>query len=259
VNRRVVLFALVAAVAVLAGWYLFLWSPTKSDLDNAKARTDAAAQRQQQLQAEIRRLQEAQRNEPQNRAKLETLRTAIPDDPALGQFIIDLNDAATKSGIDFISIAPSEPRVPAVQAVTTTTVASGTTPTTAATGTTGTGTGTTATGPAPAEVAVQLQMRGGYFQMLDFLNRLDVLPRLVVTDSLNVTADDKGALTVAVTARIFVRAVPAGFAGALPTTTTSTTVAGAGGATTTTVAGATTTTAAGGAASTTTTTAGATP
>lgn len=253
-NRRVILLAVGAAVLVLAGWYLLLWSPSKSSLDKAKERRQTAEQQQQQLQAEINRLKEAQRNEPQNRAKLETLRTAIPDDPALGQFIIDVNDAATRSGIDFVSIAPAEPRLATTAAApaATTTTAAGSTPTTTATTT------APAVAPAtpPAEISVALQIGGGYFQVLDFLNRLDALPRLVVTDALNMSSDNVGRLTVGVTGRIFVRAIPAGFAGSRATTTT-TAAGGAGGSTSTTAAGgaggtgATTTTAAGAATTTT--------
>jgi Tfp pilus assembly protein PilO len=225
------MFAVIAMVVILAGWYLLLWSPAARNLDKAQTRRQSAQQRQVQLQAEIDRLQSAQKSEPQNRAKLETLRTAIPDDPALGEFIINVNDAAAKAGIDFVSIAPSLPKA-------------GTAAPAATTGTTVPGTVVTGgAANAPAEIVVQFQVGGGYFQVLDFLNRLDALPRLVVTDSINISADPGGALTVGVSARMFVRSVPAGFAGA---TATSTTVAG----------GSTTTTAPGGTGSTTTTAAG---
>jgi Tfp pilus assembly protein PilO len=253
VSRRVILFAAIAAVVILLGWYLLLWSPAKSDLDKAKKRTAAAQAQEQQLQAQVRRLRDVRASEPLRRAQLETLRTAIPDTPNLGQFLVDVNDAATKSGINFMSIAPSEPKAPATAVVTptpTTAPASGTTPTTAA---------TTATPPAavatpPAEVTLVIQVQGGYFQVMDFLNRLDRLPRLVVTDALNVNADpNTGALTASINARMFVRSIPAGFAGATATPSTTSTTA-AGGATTTTApgaAGATTTTAPGATTSTT--------
>jgi Tfp pilus assembly protein PilO len=232
VNRRSVLIAVAAAVLVLLGWYLLLWSPASKDVKSAKARAAAAQAQQSQLQSEITRLKEAQQNEPANQAKLETLRTAIPDDPALGQFIIDVNDAASRAGIVFVSIAPTEPRLP------TTTAASGVP---ATTGTTTPGVKVSGGGPPPAEITVALQVKGGYFQVLDFMNRLDALPRLVVTDTVNITADQTGVLTVGLSSRIFVRSVPAGFAGASPTSSTTSTTA-AGGATTTTAAGGVTTT-----------------
>jgi Tfp pilus assembly protein PilO len=238
VNRRVVLGAVAAAVVVLLGWYLLLWSPATKSVKDAKKRATAAQSQQEELQAEITRLKEAQRNEPANQAKLEALRAAIPDDPALGQFIIDVNDAANRSGIQFVSISPSEPKAPTATASAVPS-ASGT----ATTATTAPGTQITSSGPAPAEIAVSLQIKGGYFQVLDFLNRLDAMPRLVVTDSINVSADEHGGLTVGLTSRIFVRSIPAGFAGAPATTSTtagggSTTTTAAGGSTTSTTAGA---------------------
>lgn len=253
-NRRVIIAAAIASVVILLGWYFILWSPAKEDLTKAEDRTEAAEQQQRQLEQAISRLRSAQRNEPLLRAQLESLRTAIPDVPNLAQFILDTNDAAARSGIDFISIAPSEPRQ----------AAGTTTPTTARAGTTSTtrraGATTTTTTPraaAPAEITIALQIQGGYFPVLDFLNRLDAMPRLVVIDSINVSVDPATTrLSVALNTRMFTRTVPPGFAGAPATTSTT---AAAGGATTTTAAGGATTTSAAGGATTTTTTAGAAP
>lgn len=252
-NRRVIIAAAIASVVILLGWYFILWSPAKDDLTKAEDRTESAEQQERQLEQAIARLRSAQRNEPLLRAQLETLRTAIPDVPNLAQFILDTNDAAARSGIDFISIAPSEPRPAAGAPTTTTTRAAGNTTTTRRSGTATTS--TTVRAVSPAEIVIALQIQGGYFPVLDFLNRLDAMPRLVVIDSINVSVDQvTSRLSVALNTRMFTRAVPAGFAGAAATTTTT---AAAGGATTTTAAGgATTTTAAGGA---TTTTAGARP
>lgn len=251
-NRRVLMIAVGAAVLILIGWYFLLWSPAQSEIEEAREREEAAEAQEQQLQAQINRLRDIQRSEPLRRAQLETLRTAIPDTPNLGQFILDVNEAATRSGIRFISIAPSEPRPAAAgPGVTPTTVA---TTTTAAGGTTATTAVPTPTAVAPAEIALAFQIQGGYYPVLDFLNRLDRLPRLVVIDGVNVTADPAtGNLTVGLNARMFVRGIPAGFAGGTTTTTTApaattTTAAGgagAGGATTTTAAGGVTTTIAG--------------
>lgn len=249
-NRRVILIAVGAAILILIGWYVLLWSPAQTEIDEARQRTETAESQEQALQAQINRLRDVQRSEPLRRAQLETLRTAIPDTPNLGQFILDVNDAASRSGIRFISISPSEPRASAAGAA-----AAPTTTTTAAGGGTATTTPAAPTAALPAEIGLTFQISGGYYQVLDFLNRLDRMPRLVVTDSVNISADQStGIMTVGLGARMFVRAVPEGFAGGVPTT--STTAPAAGATTTTAPGGATTTTAAGGA---TTTTAGARP
>ena len=71
---------------------------------------------------------------------------------------------------------------------------------------------------------------GGYFQVLDFVNRLDRLPRIVVIDSLSLSSGAAGGLTASITARMFVSAAKpvAGSTGTTgSTTTTTTTVPGA--------------------------------
>lgn len=222
-NRRALLIGTAAAVAVIVLWYFVFWSPRSKALDQARGRRQAAQQQETQLRAEITRLRGAQNQEPAKQARLEALRTAIPDDPKLAQFILDTNDAANRAGIDFISVAPQLPAAPAGAA------GAATTPATPAGG--GGATTTNAAGARPAEIKLSLQIKGGYFQVLDFLNRLDDLSRLVVNDSLTVTADQSARLTVGLTSRMFTRTVPAGYAtsgsasGASPGGTTATTTA----------------------------------
>lgn len=240
-NRRLLAIGAGAAVVILLLWYFALWNPRTSELGKAKDRRVAAEAAESQLQTEIARLRAEQRQEPLRRAQLERVRTLIPDEPNLAQFILDANDAAVRSGIDFISIAPALPAAPSLAPPT----APGAPAAPAI-----------APGTAPPEIKLALQISGGYFQVLDFLNRLDALPRLVVTDGVNLTADPAARLTVALTSRMFTHVLPPGF-GTTPTTApvagaTTTTTPGAG-TTTTTVVGAA------GAATTTTTTAGGTP
>ena len=201
-NRRALAIGAAAAVAVVALWYFVFWSPRSKALDQVRERRQAAQQQETQLRAEIARLRGAQAQEPAKRARLEALRTAIPDDPKLAQFILDTNEAATRAGIDFVSISPQLPAAPGA-------AAGGVTTTTAAP--TGGGQATGAATARPAEIRLSLQIRGGYFQVLDFMNRLDDLPRLVVNDSVNITSDVNARLTVALTGRMFLRSVPAGF------------------------------------------------
>lgn len=208
-NRRTLLVAGGASLAVLVLWYLLLWSPRQGDLSEARERRQTAEQARDELAARVARLRASQKEEPMKRAQVEALRTSVPDDPNLGAFILDTNDAAAKAGIEFISIAPSEP-------------APATAPATATAASAQPATAPAPAGPLPAEVKLQLQVTGGYFQVLDFLNRLNDLPRLVVTDGLTVNSDDKAKLTVGVTARMFVRSVPAGFGGVPAASATTT-------------------------------------
>ena len=237
-NQRVLAIGAGAAVVVLLLWYFALWGPRNDALRKQRTRADAADKQVQTLKTQLSRLQAAQRAEPVKRAKLERLRAAIPDDPGLAQFILDANDAANRAGINFISIAPTPPS--------------------AAASPTG---GTPAPGGAgtrPAEVKMSMSISGGYSQVLDFMNRLDSLPRIIVIDTLNVSAGTAAAsappagattpttapaaagpaqLSVSLTGRMFLSQVPAAFA-----TGGAATGAGAGATTSTTTAGGTTST-----------------
>lgn len=199
-NRRALIIGVAAALVVLLLWWVLLWNPQRDKISEARDRRTAAEQQVAQLRVTLSRLQELSRTEALKRSQIEALRVAIPDQPNLGLFILDLNEAADRAGIDFLSVTPSPP-------------------------TGGNGQAT------PSSMNLAISITGGYFQVLDFVNRLTDLPRIVVIDNLAVTAGEGTDLTVAITGRTFTTAVPGAVA---PTTT-------APGATTTTVAGSPTT------------------
>lgn len=233
-SRRPLLIGGAAALGVLLLWFVLLWSPQGSKIDQAKERKTQAESEQQELQLRIARLKSLQQEEPQKRAQLESLRVAVPDEPNLAQFILDANTAANVSGIEFLSISPSPPSEGTGPA------GAGATPPATTPGTPT----TPGTGARPAAITLQLSITGGYFQVVDFVNRLNGLSRLVVIDTLNLTSGAPSSanataatgLTVAITARMFVRAATpvAGAGSGAPVSP--------GGATTTTAPGAATTT-----------------
>lgn len=184
-NRRALLFGAVGSILLLLLWYFLLWSPRQGEIEAAQQRTESAVQQAAALEAEITRLQEAQRDEPLKQARRAQLQAAAPDDPALGQFILDVNAAANASGIEFMTIsqtppAPSEAGIPL------------------------------------SVITLQFAIEGGYFQVLDFMNRLTDMPRLVVIDSVSLTPSTAGRVTAALGTRMFTTA-----AGIDATTTTT--------------------------------------
>jgi type IV pilus assembly protein PilO len=206
-GRRAVVVGGVAALLVLVLWWLLLWSPQRSDIADAKDRRETAEQQVSQLRVTLSRLQELKRSEALKRSQIEALRVAVPDQPNLAQFILDANEAADRAGIDFLSVTPAVPAA--------------------------------GTGNAPASINLAMSITGGYFQVLDFVNRLTDLPRVVVIDNLSLNAGEGGTMSVSITARMFSATAPPAAGGtAGPTTTTPaaapTTTAVTGGATTTT-------------------------
>lgn len=145
------------AVVLVLLWYIALFSPASSDLNDTKDKVAAEQRNQQELKNDVARLKELSANAPQQQADLRALQAAIPQNPDLGQFILQANEIASSSGIQWLSISPNPPA--------------------ASTG-----------GGANSTIAVSMQIEGGFFQLLDYLNRLEDLDRLVVVDSINVTA-----------------------------------------------------------------------
>jgi len=112
----------------------------------------------------------------------------IPQQADLAAFLRSANDIADSSGLDWIQITPTEP-VP---------------------GTSG-----------ASEIAMTMQLEGGYYQVLEYLRELEDLSRIVVVDTIQVNAggsegDEEGGgsvdvtgaptLSVNLTARMFTQA-----------------------------------------------------
>ena len=199
-TRRIALIAGGAALVLLVAWFFLLWSPKGNELDKARKRTVAAEQQASELQVQLDRLKDAQRHEPELQAAKARLVSAIPERADLAAFILDANDAASKSGVDFMSINPTPPEL-------------------------------SAGGPAP-EIRFAMKVTGRYSATLDFLQRMNQLPRIVVFDQVQVTPESDAIaadLSANLSGRLFTLQQPA----AAPGATTTTTVAGAAGATTT--------------------------
>ena len=179
-NRRAALIAAGAALALLGLWFVFLWGPQGGRLRDARQRVDTAEAQNSELELRVQRLEAAQEGAPARMAELAQLRRAVPPDPQLAQFILDANQAASEAGVDFLSISPGVP----------------------AAGVNG----------LPPVITLAINVTGPYFSVLDYLERLDELPRIVVIDSLNLTPNSGvGALqelTVAVTGRMFATSAP---------------------------------------------------
>ncbi len=240
-NRKVLLIAAGAAVALVAVWFVALWSPQGAKLDAAQKRQTEAEESNSALALRIDRLRDLRARRPEIEADLQTLRSAVPASPELDDFLLDTDAAADRAGVDITSVSPGKPAAPADDAAGATGAAA---PPPAATDTAGATAGTP-----PSAISVSLDASGGYFQILDFINRLDDLPRIVVIDSLALAGGGSGdgsasgngdtaatgstsssELTMSITARMFTTAPPAPPEGEADgeTTTTSTTTAPSG-------------------------------
>jgi Tfp pilus assembly protein PilO len=193
-RARVAVVGLLLTVVIVMIWNLLIFAPKGRDLSDAKKEVQAAQAVEPQLRAALARLEEISKNGPEIAAQLDRLSAAVPTSPDLDGFILSANQIAVQSGIDWLSVSPSVAQA----------------------GTAG-----------PSVIPVTMSIQGGFFQVLDYLNRLEDLGRLVIVDGLNATAAgaDSGtgggtasptgapALSVTLTGRMFTMAAPAAPAG----------------------------------------------
>jgi type IV pilus assembly protein PilO len=156
VKRNTIIAIVAGALAVILIWFFAFYKPTSDDVSKKNDEVAAAERQQQDLEATLARLQALDKERPQQQATLDKLNAAIPATPDLAEFIFEANTAAAESGVDWLSIAPTPP----------------------------------AANPAggPSVIVLNIQVQGGFFQVLDYLNRLENLKRLVVTDTVNLSA-----------------------------------------------------------------------
>lgn len=204
-NKKALLIGVGASVVLAVLWFLLLWSPQGGRLADARDREETAAAENGQLEVRVARLSAAEQRRPELTADLEALRVAVPDSPDLAQFLLDANGASVEAGVDFVSISPTPPAPSQTPGL-------------------------------PSEIALSINVEGGYFQVLDFLDRINGLSRIVVVDALGLqaSAEPGTPLSVSLTARMFTTATqvaqgpaaaPATPAPSEPPATTTTTTA----------------------------------
>ncbi len=183
VRNRMIL-AIVGTVLVILVFFLFLIRPRQTELSDVQAQVATEENRTQELQADLDRLRQLQRNAPALQAELERIRDLVPREDDISGFLFQVTNAANASGVDFLQISPELPKTPPE-------------------------------GAALAEVRISLGGEGGYFAIQDFVRRLYSLDRAVRIDILDLSAADATSTTasptisLSATARIFFE-VPAG-------------------------------------------------
>jgi type IV pilus assembly protein PilO len=197
-TRKWSALAVVAALAILAaGWFLLI-SPKRGEAADLHDKAAAQDQENARLQQKLSILIAQQKNLPQQRAKLAEFRVHIPDNPALPTLIRDLTAAGRKVGVSIDTMAPSLPE--AVVADVTTPVAQGTTTATTA---------PASTGGSLYQVPLTLDVSGSYFELEQFLNKLEGLRRSMLVTGFTLGAADStagstaGDLRLSLNGRVF--------------------------------------------------------
>ncbi len=204
-GKEVYIIAGVVAVVLIVAWYFLLFSPTRqevSDLDDQIAAAESALATAQQ---DLARLQSYEKTAPQAQVDIVRLSKMIPEDEGIPGMIVELTKTAAASGVKLTSISR----------------------------------GSTSVGTPFGIQTVTLQLSGRFFDVEDFLYRLEsyvrfqnttfsVTGRLVqvtnvtltgATTTGTTTTTGTAPLTVSVTLNAYLWGGSAAAAAAVPPTT----------------------------------------
>ena len=156
--RRRYALAAVAGLAIVLIFFVFILKPKLNEITEVRDQVEQQQDQAQSLRITLARLREAQRQQPQTQARLAVFDRLLPTTPDLPAMIRQLQTAASASGMDLVSIAPSPPAN--------------------LTGATGVQT-----------ISVNILVRGGFFRLETFLTRLEDLQRVVEVTSISIAPE----------------------------------------------------------------------
>jgi Tfp pilus assembly protein PilO len=185
-RRQELVVAAVGALVLLVAATLALVRPTRQATAEARADQQAALAESQSLRDQIKALEALKPKEAELEARANLARAEFPATPALPGLIDALQDSATLAGVELGTVSPATPKASTVN-------------------------------PLLAEISTTVNVSGGYFEIQDFLVRLESLvrgadpgrvdPRSVLIQSINLssgsaaaTGDSAAATTDAATA-----------------------------------------------------------
>ncbi len=138
-GRELYIIVGVVAVVFAALWYFFLFSPEQKKVADLNTQYLTAEDTLSQTNTQIRSLQLLQKTAPQAESDLIKMHEMLPADDAVPSFIVELASTAKSSGLTWLSDTPE----------------------------------TTAAGVPFSVQPIQLEFDGAYFDIEDFLYRLE--------------------------------------------------------------------------------------
>ena len=181
--RFIGLIALSLVVTIV--WYTAAFKPSRAKLGEVRADVKRTQEEVSALTARLQHLQELKANEKELRKEFAKFGDALPVEPAVSDFILDVQEAADQAGIAFLSISPSLPSAVAAAAA-----AAPASPTP----TQGDAAAAAAANPTPVAPAVQgitvtLTAKGSFFTIEEFVAKMEKLKRALKVDSFSLSGD----------------------------------------------------------------------
>ena len=171
-RRRELLVLVAAGLLVVAAACVLLVRPQRQAIGQARADEGNARAESASLHDEVRALEALQADQKALRERARQARSQFPATPDLPGLIDALQRAADGAGVDLASISPGTPKPSGIR-------------------------------PELAEITTGLEVKGGYFEIQDFLSRLEdlvkgegsanqPLPRSVLVRSVAISSSGGG-------------------------------------------------------------------
>lgn len=161
-------------VVLAAGWFLLV-SPKRNEASDISLQATQKQSDNRGLATSLALLKSQAKDLPAQQAKLAVVAAKIPDNPALPALIRALDAAAATADVELVSLAPSVP-VPFVEAGVVQPIAP-VAPAAAAGAAPGAAVPVAPPAVVVQQIPVALNVVGGYFQVEQFLDRLENLTR----------------------------------------------------------------------------------
>ena len=189
-TKRISAIAAAAALILVVGWYLALFSPEHKKLSAAHKAHAAAEQQISSLNSQVLQLQALEKQIPADTKRYASLSAAVPDRPQLDAVLTQLHQIATASGVLLSSVGPSAP-----------------TSTSSGGGSQSSSSGSQSTAGGPPVITMSLSATGTYGQLMRFLSELASIPRVFVVDHLGL-AGSGNQMSASINGRIFYAGQP---------------------------------------------------
>ena len=204
----------VMAVAA-AGWFLLI-SPKRSEAASVRTQADQQVTTNSALQTQIQVLKSQAKQLPQQQARLAAVAAKIPDNPALPTLIRALSTAADDAGVELVSMSPGQP-VPVAPALAAAPVAVAPAPAGASAPVARVRPAASSPAGSLQSIGMTLSVVGGYFQVEQFLDRVESLSRAMKVTAFTLapganpvkpalsqsTAGSAGTLTATITGTVY--------------------------------------------------------
>lgn len=175
-NRQQMLLGVLGVIVILVLFYMFVFNPKQEELAEIETEIEEAIAQEAALEVRIASLEEVRARAPEIEASLATAESIIPREQALPSALRQLQLAADDAGAELTSVTPGRPA------------------------------GTEGEIAELAELTVNVVLTGSYFQLVDFLRRVEdpaITPRGIIWSGVTISAAEYPTLTATMSGRMF--------------------------------------------------------